>query len=176
MIDNESQGIPSRVNIKGHPIHPMIIPFPISFLIGAFITDLVFLATGDALWAAFSFYLIGAGLVMGLVAGIIGAIDFFSIGRVRKHKDGWIHAVGNVTVLALSLGNFLLRYNNPALTGGVLYTGVILSLVVTGILVITGWYGGELAYRWLIGMLNTGTGTAVPRVEEKKDEDWPKAA
>ena len=37
----------STANIAGHPIHPMLIPFPIAFLVSAFVTDLVYWATGE---------------------------------------------------------------------------------------------------------------------------------
>src|SRR5438552_7115603 len=37
--------------IGDHPLHPMIIPFPVAFLVGAPIADLVFISTGDGFWA-----------------------------------------------------------------------------------------------------------------------------
>jgi uncharacterized membrane protein len=148
---DHSGGVPSRAAIAGHPIHPMLIPFPIAFFVGALVTDLVFLLTGDPFWARTSLWLIVGGLAGGLIAAIFGLTDFLTIPRVREHSIGWIHALGNGTVLLLSLVNLLLRLANPQ--GGVLPWGLLLSFIVTGILVVTGWFGGELAYRHMVGVI-----------------------
>lgn len=165
MEDNETRGVQSTASIAGHPIHPMLVPFPITLLIGAFVTDFVYAVTGDTLWSAFSYWLIVAGLVMGVAAGIAGAIDFFTIDRTRRHMDGWIHAVGNGLVIVLTFINLLIRWNNPLLTGTSLFSGLILSAVVASTLIITGWYGGELSYRYLVGVV----GSAVRRSSSDVD-------
>ena len=148
---DHSGGVPSRAAIAGHPIHPMLIPFPIAFFVGALVTDLVFLLTGDPFWARTSLWLIVGGLAGGLIAAIFGLTDFLTIPRVREHNIGWVHALGNGTVLLLSLVNLLLRLANPQ--AGILPWGLLLSFIVTGILVVTGWFGGELAYRHMIGVI-----------------------
>jgi len=35
----------STAQIAGHPIHPMLIPFPIAFFVSTFVADLVFWQT-----------------------------------------------------------------------------------------------------------------------------------
>ena len=137
--------------IAGHPIHPMIIPFPIAFLVGALLTDLTYWIAGDPFWARASLWLVGAGLVGGATAAVFGLIDFLSIGRAREHSAGWIHFIGNSTVLVLSLVSLLLRWAHPA--AAVLPWGLTISAVVGAILLITGWFGGELAYRHMIGVI-----------------------
>jgi hypothetical protein len=47
MADDHGNRCPSTAAVSGHPIHPMLIPFPIAFLIGALATDLAFVGTGD---------------------------------------------------------------------------------------------------------------------------------
>ncbi len=64
---------------------------------------------------------------------------------------GWKHFLGNAAALALSLANWLLRLDDPA--AAVLPWGVLLSLAVAGILAVTGWAGGELSYRYRIGVM-----------------------
>src|SRR5690606_39681502 len=54
--DDRVEGVRSKASIMGHPIHPMIIPFPIAFLVGLFVTDIVYLATEDRFWAHLSFW------------------------------------------------------------------------------------------------------------------------
>jgi uncharacterized membrane protein len=151
MTDHQS-GVRSRVAIAGHPIHPMLVSFPIAFLVGAFASDLNFWCTGDAFWARASLWLAGAGLVTGLAAAVTGLIDFLSISRAREGQAGWIHLIGNAAVLLLTLWNVLHRLGDPA--SAVLPLGIILSGVVALILFVTGWMGGELAYRYKIGQID----------------------
>ena len=148
-------GVPSTVAIAGHPLHPLIVTFPIAFLTGALGTDVGYWLTGDAFWARASFWLIGAGIVMGLLAAVTGMLDFLKIDRVREHQAGWVHMVGNIAVLALSLVSFVLRWGNQ--TGAVLPTGLIISLFVATLIGVTGWYGAELVYRHKIAVIGYGS-------------------
>lgn len=170
MAENHTRGVPSTAAIGGHPIHPMLIPFPIAFLVGALVTDLAFWASFDPFWATASLWLVGAGLVMGVLAGIFGLTDFVTIDRAREHVDGWIHALGNGAALAIAFANLLLRVGSP--TAAVLPWGLSLSAVTVAILVVTGWYGGELAYRHMIGV----TGHGAERSEERARRGGRRAA
>ncbi|HBL10624.1 MAG TPA: hypothetical protein DD379_04285 [Cyanobacteria bacterium UBA11162] len=147
-------GVPSTVAIAGHPIHPVIVTLPIAFLVAAPLTDIGYWLTQDFFWARGSLWLIGAGLVTGILAGLTGFIDFMKIGRVRKHTAGWAHMYVNVTALVLTAINLGLRLVNPAVN--VLFTGLILSVLVAILLGISGWYGGELVYRHKIAVIGYG--------------------
>ncbi|HAG81695.1 MAG TPA: hypothetical protein DCL61_11120 [Cyanobacteria bacterium UBA12227] len=147
-------GVPSTVAIAGHPIHPVIVTLPIGFLVAAPLTDIGYWLTQDFFWARVSLWLIGAGLVTGILAGLTGFIDFMKIGRVRKHTAGWAHMYVNVTALVLTAINLGLRLVNPAVN--VLFTGLILSVLVAILLGISGWYGGELVYRHKIAVIGYG--------------------
>jgi uncharacterized membrane protein len=138
----------SRAAIRGHPLHPLLVPFPIAFFVGALATDLVFWSSHDPFWARGSIWLIGAGLVMGALAAIAGLIDFASI-RHARNRTGWTHVIGNVAAVVFSLISWLIRLRDPA--AGVLPTGLVLSVVVVVILLVTGWLGGELVFRYKIG-------------------------
>src|SRR3982750_895204 len=99
MTDNPT----STASIAGHPIHPMLIPFPIAFLVGALVSDLAFLATGNPFWAQASMWLIGAALVMGALAALAGLTDFLGDRRIRALPDAWYHFLGNGTAVVLAL-------------------------------------------------------------------------
>jgi uncharacterized membrane protein len=148
MTHNE-RGLRSQSTLGGHPVHPMLIPFPIAFLVGALATDLVFWITADPFWARASAWLIGAGFATGVIAAVFGLVDFLFIQRVRALNAAWYHFAGNAVVLALSLWNGALRIDDAA--GAVLPTGLFLSAGVTALLLVTGWFGGELAYKHKIG-------------------------
>ncbi len=66
----------STASIAGHPIYPMLIPFPVVFLTTAFATDIAYWITGGPTWATASMWLLGAGVIMALVA-LFGFADFF---------------------------------------------------------------------------------------------------
>lgn len=144
-------GITSTVAVAGHPLHPLLVTFPIAFLTGAFATDLGYWLTDDLFWARASIWLIGAGFVSGIVAALTGMMDFLRIDRVRKRRAGWAHMIGNVAALTLTLVNWVLRLNNG--TDAILPTGLILSLIVASLLGITGWYGAELIYRHKVAVI-----------------------
>ena len=67
----------STAQISGHPIHPMLIPFPIAFFVGTFACDLVYWQTSNPAWAAATPWLLGAGLVLAALAAVMGLIDVF---------------------------------------------------------------------------------------------------
>ncbi|HEY9619295.1 MAG TPA: DUF2231 domain-containing protein [Crinalium sp.] len=147
-------GVPSTVAIAGHPLHPLIVTFPIAFLTGVLATDIGYWLTNDPFWARASFWLLIGGLLTGVLAAITGMSDFLKIDRVREHSAGWIHMVGNVAALGFSLVNLILRWNN--LVGAVLPIGIIISFVVALVLGVTGWFGAELIYRHKVAVIGYG--------------------
>ena len=159
------RGLRSQTTLGGHPVHPMLIPFPIAFLVGALATDLAFWGTREPFWAHVSAWLIGAGFVTGVIAAVFGLVDFLFIRRVRALGAAWYHFLGNAAVLVISLWNGALRMDDAL--GAVLPVGLFLSAAVAMMLLVTGWFGGELAYKHRIGAVDglpTGL-DAAPRHE-----------
>src|SRR6516165_175512 len=95
----------STVQIAGHPIHPMLIPFPIAFFVSTFVVDLIYWQTNDNAWATASLWLLGAGLIMAALAAVMGLIDVLSDQQIRQLNDAWLHAGGNVIVVLIELYN-----------------------------------------------------------------------
>jgi uncharacterized membrane protein len=147
----QDDAAPSSAAIAGHPIHPMLVPFPIAALVGALVVDVAFLQSGDAFWARAGFWLLAAGIATGALAAVFGLVDFLSVPRVRSLTAGWVHFLGNATALALAAWNLALRWDDPA--AGATGLGVALSAAVVLILLVTGWLGGELSYRHRIGVM-----------------------
>ena len=146
--------VPSTVAIAGHPFHPLLVTFPIAFLTAALPTDLAYWLTEDAFWAKVSVWLIGAGILTGLIAAVTGLLDFLRIERVRQHSAGWLHMGGNVIALVLSLINLGLRLSDPV--DSILPIGLILSTLVATLLGVTGWYGAELISRHKVAVIGAG--------------------
>jgi uncharacterized membrane protein/nitrite reductase/ring-hydroxylating ferredoxin subunit len=140
----------SKVNIKSHPLHPILIPFPIAFFTGTFACHLIgwFLDKPPLLQTAY--YLNIAGIAFSLVAAVPGFIDFLytvppeSSGKKRAGK----HGITNVSMLIIFIIAFFLRRQaNP--------NDVVLALLeLVGIIlmVFAGWMGGTLVYRNQIGV------------------------
>ena len=66
----------SKAHIKGHPLHPILIVFPVAFFIGAFITDVLAALSGSTVYWQFGKYLELGGIIGALAAAIPGIIDF----------------------------------------------------------------------------------------------------
>jgi uncharacterized membrane protein len=135
----------STAQIAGHPIHPMLIPFPVAFLVATLVCDLIFWRTGNPGWASASLWLLGGALLMAALAALAGLIDFFGDARIRDLSAAWHHMLGNVVAVVLALINWYRRYAGGE--AAVLPSGLLLSLVVVLILLYTGWRGWEMVYK-----------------------------
>jgi len=140
----------STARIGGHPIHPMLVPFPIACFVGTLVTDVAYACTYDLLWSTFSIWLLTAGLAMAALAAIAGLIDFLSSPRIRALRPAWIHVIGNVVAVLLSLVNAFI-HSRDGYTA-IVPTGLILSAVVVAILLVTGWMGWDMVYRHRVGV------------------------
>src|SRR5215207_9872989 len=69
----------SRAKVFGHPIHPILIPFPLGLLTTSVVFDVIYLLTGDGKWSGISFWMIAAGVIGGLAAAVFGLIDWLAI-------------------------------------------------------------------------------------------------
>ena len=141
----------STAQIAGHPLHPMLIPFPIAFFVATFLADIVFMNSMNTGWVMATEWLLGAGLVMAALAALAGLTDFLGEHRIRKLNAAWLHAGGNVLAVLISAYNFYIRYEAGA-AAGIGTTQIVLSGVVVLILLFTGWQGWEMVYRHRVGI------------------------
>jgi uncharacterized membrane protein len=145
----------STAQVAGHPLHPMLIPFPVAFLVATLVSDLIFWRTGDSGWSTASLYLLGAALVMAALAALAGLTDFLGDHRIRDLSAAWHHMIGNVIAVLLSLWNWYRRYE--AGDAAVLPTRLLVSLVVVLILLYTGWRGWEMVYKHRVAVSDQGS-------------------
>jgi uncharacterized membrane protein len=144
----------STAKIAGHPLHPMLIPFPIAFFVATLVCDLVFWRSGNLGWANAAIWLLGAGLVGAALAAIAGFTDFFGEPRIRAISSARQHMIGNVIAVLLQIVNFYFRYRDGA--SAVVPIGMVLSLIVVGILLFTGWKGWDMVYHHRVGVQDEG--------------------
>jgi uncharacterized membrane protein len=104
-----SENLHSTAQIAGHPIHPMVIGFPIACLVLTLVSDIAFYATSNEFWATASFWLLGIGLITAALAAATGLIEVFGDNRVRRLSDARVHAISIAIALLISLYNWYTR-------------------------------------------------------------------
>jgi uncharacterized membrane protein len=140
----------SKAHIHSHPLHPILIPFPIAFFSGSLVFDILGLTHDEKFHATAGYLLIG-GIGMSVLAAVPGLIDFIytvppkSSAKKRASK----HAIMNVCMLALFCVSLMYRLNtddpSPATILGLESVGVLLMMYA-------GWLGGTLVHRNQIGI------------------------
>ncbi len=140
----------SKASFKSHPIHPILVSFPIAFLIGTFVFDILFILTKTQSFWQTAYYLEIAGIATGLLAAIPGFIDYlFTIPpESSAKKRGAKHAIANVSHLILFFIALMMKINETS------NITVILILEAVGVVLIfiAGYLGGTLIYRNQIGV------------------------
>lgn len=144
------QPIGSRMAIQGHPLHPVMIHFPVAALIGLLAADLAYWYTGDFFWARASLWLAGVGAAGGWLSGIVGLIDLTTVMRIRRLVTGWCHAMLAVMLLSLASLNWLLRIGDPEIN--ILPWGLYVSGISGVLIAATGFLGGQLVYEYGVGV------------------------
>lgn len=140
----------SRFKLLGHPVHPMLIVFPLGLLATAAVFDAIWLATGNGQWTTVSYYMIAAGIIGGLLAAVPGTIDFFAIpDGTRAKRIGLWHGVGNVVIVLMFAASWWIRRPDPASPSAF---ALVLSYAAVAFALVTGWLGGELVDRLGVGV------------------------
>ena len=139
----------SPASIGKHPMHPMLVVFPIGLWVFSFVCDLIhLLISPNPIWSDVALYCIGGGIVGALLAAIPGFIDYLSLTDSRTKKIATYHLVLNLVGVVLFAANFGLRYAGDR--------GASLPIIVSAITLvgvgISGWLGGELVYVHGVGV------------------------
>ena len=138
------------MRVMGHPIHPILVPYPIGLLTTSVIFDIIYMITGSGGWAVISFWMIAAGVIGGLLAAVFGLIDWLAIPPGTRAKAvGLLHASTNSLMVALFAIGWLLRLGAPGEPGA---TAIVLSFVGVGLVSLGGYLGGELVFRMGVGV------------------------
>lgn len=140
----------STAALFGHPLHPMLVPFPIVCFVGALLTDIAYAQTAFIMWSNFSAWLITAGLATGALAALLGLADYVGSQSVRRRRAAPWHMGINIVVMMLELINILVHSRDGWTS--VVPEGLALSAISVALLLVSGWLGQHLVYRQGVGV------------------------
>lgn len=141
----------SPASIAKHPIHPMLIVFPVGLWIFSLICDLVALnVPTSAVWFTVAFYTMVGGLIGALVAAVPGFIDllYYKGGAPPVKKIALTHMAINLTAVVLYAVNIWLRAAGPEN----MTLPVLLSVVGVSMIAVSGWLGGQMVHVYGVGV------------------------
>jgi uncharacterized membrane protein len=140
----------SAVALVGHPLHVMMVHFPIAFVIATLGVDLFYWWSGDAFWVRVGLWSAGLTFWTGLAASIVGTAELLLVRGIRLLEASWSHAVAAMTLVAITGVNWELRLVDPA---SVLPHGLALSGLASAMAGFAGWHGGKLVFDHGVGIL-----------------------
>lgn len=133
----------SAVRIAKHPIHPMLVAFPIGLLDYSLVCDLIYMFRwGGAIWQDVAFYTMAGGIIGALVAAVPGLLDYVSVSNPKVKQLGTRHMLINLSAVVIFIVDFWLR--TKSVPGARL--PIVLSVIGVILLCISGWLGGEMVY------------------------------
>lgn len=136
----------SKAKILGHPIHPILIVFPLGLLTAAVIFDVIYYFSLFRISSEVGFWMTVSGILGGLMAAVFGLIDWVAIPSDTRAKSvGLYHGIVNVIMVVLFIVSVYLRWNNPGYAPGL--GSLVLSVMGIVISLVGGWLGGELVHR-----------------------------
>lgn len=143
----------SPASIAGHPIHPMLIPFPIALWVFSLVADIIYLWQDNGGWQWMAFWTLLAGCLGAIAAATFGIIDYLAIEDKQVVKVANWHARLNVLALLLFAASWYLRTNNGSnMINRSLTIPIALSVVGVIVVAISGWLGGELVFKHGVGV------------------------
>ncbi|WP_027660288.1 DUF2231 domain-containing protein [Salinispora fenicalii] len=141
----------SRLKVLGHPLHPMLVMFPVALLATAVLFDVVDIVGGPDFLGDVAYWNLTVGLVGGLLAAAAGTVDLLAIPTgTRAKRVALTHAAANVALILLFAAVWVVRLNaDSRAAGGALIAIEIVALAILGV---SAWLGGELVDRLGVGV------------------------
>jgi uncharacterized membrane protein len=143
----------SKIKILGHPLHPILVPYPVAFYTATLVCYIVFNSNQDIFWFKVAWVANLSGIIMAAVAALPGFIDWLNIpAKTRAKRTGTFHLICNVTALLLFAGCFFMykdKWNEPApdVMTAILMTGA--GMLVT---LVAGFLGWSLVQKHHVGV------------------------
>lgn len=144
------QPIASSMAIFGHPVHPMLVHFPVAALLGLVASDVAFIYTEDPFWARLGLWLAGVGSLGGWVAALFGFLDWLVVRKIRAMVSASIHGILAITMLSLASFNWIWRLDDAI--APILPWGIYVSVLTAAMIAVTSALGGILVFEYGVGV------------------------
>lgn len=157
-------GVGSRIALAGHPLHAMLVTFPIALIAATLGADIFWWLLADPFFARVGLWTSGWGFGMGVLSGVAGTAELLAGPGIRRRPESWGHAVAAMMLLATIGANWGLRLVDPQ--AAILPWGLILSVGGLVFVGFAGWQGGKLVFEHQIGVM-------IQEDEEGREEHDP---
>jgi len=171
----------TKARIAGHPIHPMLIAFPVALYVATVVALIAHIGTHDPFFYRVALYANIGGVVMALVAAVPGFIDLVTAvpARSRARVTGIRHAAFNVLALVLFAISAFMLYRNAGSTlvpevgkyGLDTTAPLLLSLLGVASTLVAGWLGWAMVQTHHVGVKPTRFDRAGVALEDMDDLD-----
>ena len=150
----ERLDVGSKVALVGHPLHVLMVHFPVAFVISTLGIDIFYWWTGDPFWMRVGIWSAGMAFWTGVGASIVGTAELLLVRGIRLHEASWSHAIAAMTLVAIAGASWGLRLTDPV---SILPHGLVLSVLASVMVGFAGWHGGKLVFDHGIGILVSPT-------------------
>ena len=157
-------GVGSRIALAGHPLHAMLVTFPIALVVATLGADILWWLVGDPFFARIGLWTSGWGFALGVLSGVAGTAELLAGPGIRRRPESWTHAVAAMMLLATIGANWGFRLLDPQ--AAILPWGFILSLGGLAFVGLAGWQGGKLVFEHQVGVM-------IEEDEEGEEEPEP---
>jgi uncharacterized membrane protein len=149
-LSDQLRDLDSRIALAGHPIHAMLVAFPIAGTFAVLFCDAAWWWTADPFWPRASWWAGGGAFGMGVLAALSGLAEVLLVPGVRRRAAAWSHAVAGMVLLSVLGANWALRLSEGP--DAVLPWGLFLSLLALALVGVAGWHGGKLVFEHQVGV------------------------
>jgi uncharacterized membrane protein len=140
----------SVVALAGHPIHAMMVSFPIALVMSTLGCDVFYWWWGDPFWARAGLWASGFAFWLGVGASLAGTAELLLVRGIRKRAASWIHATAGVMLVSIAGANWGLRLIDHE---DILPVGLMVSVLGTIFVGLAGWHGGKLVFDHGVGLM-----------------------
>ncbi len=143
----------SKIKLFDHPIHPMLVAFPITFFTTTAVAFIVYGVGGDTTWFRIGYWANVAGVIAALVAAVPGFLDWLGIpNHLEAKRVGAIHMVLNLSVVAIFAINLAIAATHLDEAVPPASLAIVLSAVGLGTLLVSGYFGWSLVQTHHVGV------------------------
>ena len=150
LLELKRLDVGSAVALVGHPIHVMMVHFPIAFVMATLVIDLAYWWSGDVFFVRAGLWSTGVAFWTGVAASLVGIAELLLVRGIRLREASWSHAVAAMTLVAIAGANWGMRMLDPTT---ILPHGLALSALGSVMVGFAGWHGGKLVFDHGVGIL-----------------------